>query len=81
MARNVVFTPAKYLCAAPNRVLIDDTEKKISEFHACGGNTILFPQLYNFAGREFEAGREKWGDSKVEYVKNGLDFFKEKGII
>lgn len=72
MARNIVLTPAKYLCAAPNRVLIDDTETKCDKFIQYGGSTILFPQPYNRAWNNFN----NTGKSKVEYVRDQLEHFK-----
>jgi 5'(3')-deoxyribonucleotidase len=69
MARNAIMTPAKYLCAAPNRVLIDDTEAKVDKFIEYGGSAILFPQPYNRAWHGFD---EKI--TKVQYVKNCLDY-------
>jgi 5'(3')-deoxyribonucleotidase len=72
MARNIVLTPAKYLCAAPNRVLIDDSETKCDKFIQYGGSTILFPQPYNRAWNNFN----NTGKSKVEYVRDQLEYFK-----
>lgn len=47
LSRNLVITPHKYLCAAPDRYLIDDTESKINKFNEFGGKGILFPQKWN----------------------------------
>lgn len=47
LQRKIILTPHKYLCAAPNRVLIDDSNQKCEDFDAYGGKTILFPQLWN----------------------------------
>ncbi len=37
----------KELLAAPGRVLIDDTERKVTSFQDAGGMAILFPQPWN----------------------------------
>lgn len=48
--RNIVLTPHKWLLAKENTILIDDSDKKIDDFKAAGGNTILFPQPWNSGG-------------------------------
>lgn len=47
MVGKTIMTKHKYLLAAPDRVLIDDTEDQIDSFVQWGGNGILFPQLWN----------------------------------
>ena len=37
----------KTACAAPNKVLIDDSEHNINAFREAGGKAILFPQAWN----------------------------------
>lgn len=46
---SVILIERKYLLAAPNRVLIDDTDRIINEWRQAGGIGILFPQPWNTA--------------------------------
>lgn len=64
----VILTKHKYLCAGPDRILIDDNDKKCAEFEKAGGNVILFPQVWN-------ANREYAGDP-IAYVKEKLNEFQ-----
>ena len=43
----VILTKHKYLLAAPDRLLIDDSGTQIDRFYYAGGKTILFPQHWN----------------------------------
>lgn len=61
----VILTKHKYLCAAPNRVLIDDNDLKCKEFKEAGGHVILFPQVWN-SNRQF-------ADDPITYVFNELE--------
>jgi len=47
MHRNFSMCPVKHLCAAPDALLIDDSNKNVSEFKAAGGQTILMPRPWN----------------------------------
>ena len=38
----------KWLMANPGNVLIDDSVEQVSKFHGAGGQTILFPQPWNW---------------------------------
>ena len=38
----------KEQCAGPNKILIDDSEKKIEKFRDSGGHAFLWPQQYKF---------------------------------
>ena len=38
---------AKHFCAAPDTLLIDDSDINVKKFKEEGGNTILFPQPWN----------------------------------
>lgn len=77
LQRKIVMTPAKYLCAAPGRILIDDTEDKINKFNDYGGDGILFPQPYNKNWNNFT-------DSKLnitEYIQNKIISINHKNLI
>jgi len=73
LQRKIILTPNKYLLAAPNRILLDDTESKVKKFKKYGGEVILFPQEYNKAWNIFTSGEHIWGKDKVKYVKYSLD--------
>jgi len=47
-----VMTPAKYLLAAPDRLLIDDCNENVDQFLAAGGKAILFPRPLNRLHRQ-----------------------------
>lgn len=61
----VILTKHKYLCAGPNRVLIDDNDLKCKEFKEAGGHVILFPQVWN-SNRQF-------ANDPITYVFNELE--------
>lgn len=63
--KNVIFTSHKYLCAGPDRILIDDNEKKINSWVEYGGIGILFPGLGN--------KNQSWVGQEMEYVKLHLE--------
>ena len=42
----VILCHAKYLCASPNSILIDDSQKKIDKFVEYGGKAFLWPNQY-----------------------------------
>jgi 5'(3')-deoxyribonucleotidase len=73
LTRSVIMTPHKYLCAAPNRILIDDNDDKINKFIEYGGTGILFPQMWNTA-------HALNGLDKVEYVETYLDRNQINGL-
>ena len=50
--------PAKHFCAAPDTLLIDDSDVNIKKFAEAGGNVILFPQ--------------PWNENKI-YLENKVD--------
>ncbi len=39
--------PVKRLCAAPDTLLIDDSDKNVDEFRAAGGQAVLMPRPWN----------------------------------
>jgi 5'(3')-deoxyribonucleotidase len=62
--RNIVITPQKHLLAGPNKVLIDDMDANCDKFKKHGGETILFPQVWNSGG--------KFDGDRLEYIKSVL---------
>ena len=70
MERRIILTPNKHLLAAPNRLLIDDSEEKIDKFAAYGGETILLPQKYNRGWEEFFMGHF---EDQFDYVLQKLE--------
>ena len=52
----------KHLCATPNSLLIDDTEKKVNKFRECGGHAFLWPHPLKIID----------GDLKIEDVLQDL---------
>lgn len=42
----VILSHSKYLCATPNSILIDDSQKKIDKFIEYGGKAFLWPNQY-----------------------------------
>lgn len=57
--------PPKFLCAKPDNVLIDDSDKNCNSFASAGGKTILFPQPWN--------ALHSFKDSKLNYVISELE--------
>jgi len=47
LSKKMIINRDKFYCAAPDRILIDDTEKKVNKFAEYGGKHILFPQEWN----------------------------------
>ena len=45
--RRFLFGPRKEFCAAPNRILIDDSEDNADAFAEAGGKCILVPRPWN----------------------------------
>ena len=62
-----IFTHDKHFCAAPGRVLIDDTEINCKRFADWGGQAILFPQSWNSLGNDVD---------RVKHVAEGLERLK-----
>lgn len=69
LTRKVIYTPAKYLCAAPNRILVDDSLHKVKPFIDHGGRAVLFPQPYNVAWNQFVESKL----STIDYTKRMID--------
>ncbi len=46
-ARKFVLTPAKWLCANKDTVLVDDGDHNVDAFYNAGGRTILVPRAWN----------------------------------
>lgn len=62
-AIELIMIKSKHLLAAPDRLLIDDSDKNINAFREAGGCGILFPQRWNSAHEfskspMFHVGRE-----------------------
>jgi len=51
-----ILCQAKYLCASPNSILIDDSAKKVDEFIEYGGKAFLWPNQYKLMDGEVEIG-------------------------
>jgi len=45
--RQYLIGPPKHLCAHPNALLIDDSDKNVNEFSKYGGQAILVPRPWN----------------------------------
>ena len=45
--RNYLMGSPKFLCATPNNILIDDSDKNCDNFKSANGTAILFPQVWN----------------------------------
>lgn len=60
----------KELCASPNTILIDDSEKKVKSFISSGGKSFLWPNQYKIMDGETELDEifEKIEDA-VEKIK------------
>ncbi len=47
MHRQYMIGPAKHLCAKPNTLLIDDSDKNVKAFQEHGGEALLIPRPWN----------------------------------
>lgn len=45
--RDFLIGPPKHLCARPDAVLVDDSDRKCDAFREYGGKAIVFPRLWN----------------------------------
>lgn len=52
-AESAIITSDKYMVAAPDRLLIDDTKGHISDWIDYGGQAVLFPRSWNTPERDF----------------------------
>jgi hypothetical protein len=48
--RDYVITEAKYLCARPAALLVDDNQKQVTQFMAAGGHALMPAQPWNNRG-------------------------------
>ncbi len=65
--RDYILTNHKYYVAKSNTVLVDDNDKQCHNFKSHGGNTILFPQLWNsLACHKFSL------DNRIAYVQKEI---------
>lgn len=61
--RSYILTPQKHHLAGPGRLLVDDCASNISEWQACGGDGLLFPQPWNHG----EGGIDTVLDALTQY--------------
>lgn len=47
MQRQFLIGPSKHLCANPQTLLIDDSDKNVDAFRKCGGQAVLVPRPWN----------------------------------
>jgi hypothetical protein len=47
MQRQFLIGPSKHLCANPETLLIDDSDKNVDLFRMCGGLAVLMPRPWN----------------------------------
>ena len=47
MQRQFLIGPSKHLCANPETLLIDDSDKNVDSFRKCGGQAVLVPRPWN----------------------------------
>jgi len=47
MQRQFLIGPSKHLCATPQTLLIDDSDKNVETFRKCGGHAMLVPRPWN----------------------------------
>ena len=66
--RNYIITNKKNYTAGKNRVLVDDNDKQCLKFRESGGQTILFPQLWNETAFNQEAQL-----NKIAYVNKKIE--------
>ena len=63
LRRRFLIGSAKDMCAGPDSILIDDSDKNCEDFEAAGGKAILVPRRWNkgwtcLADVELEVGRQ-----------------------
>lgn len=66
-SKRVIFGSAKEFLAGPNRVLVDDRDKNLTDFNNAGGRSIAVPRLWNSYWRS--------ADQVVETIKTQLDHY------
>ena len=47
--RQYLLGPQKWMCARPDALLIDDSDKNVESFRAAGGQALLVPRPWNMA--------------------------------
>lgn len=45
--RQYLIGPPKAMCAGPDALLVDDSDRNVDEFIARGGQAVVFPRLWN----------------------------------
>jgi len=53
----IIMTKHKYMCAAPNRILIDDVKEKVEKFREFGGHALVWPDFLYFLDGEKDVNR------------------------
>jgi 5'(3')-deoxyribonucleotidase len=69
--RRFAICPCKDMCASPNALLIDDSDKNIEAFHHEGGHTILVPRPWN----------SKHGQDAEYYIRLGMENIIKAGVL
>jgi 5'(3')-deoxyribonucleotidase len=62
--RQYLIGPAKPFCAAPNHILVDDSEKNCLDFEAAGGRAVMVPRPWNHMHR--------WAYACAQYVESHI---------
>ncbi|MDY6893935.1 MAG: hypothetical protein SVO01_00735 [Thermotogota bacterium] len=71
-----ILTPAKWSCAYPNRILIDDHHINCKEFIQFGGKAILYPQPWNDAGKQLAVENLSEKEKNALVIKKLLTIIK-----
>lgn len=68
--RDYAITPRKWLLGKPGMVLIDDLASNCDKFEEAGGESILFPQPWNY--------QRSYASDRVGYVKEHLRMIRSE---
>ena len=68
-SKRVLLGNCKYMCAAPEHILIDDSDHKLDKFHEYGGVTITVPRPWN---RYYGIATDT-----VKYISTSLEVIKD----
>ena len=69
---NLIIAKEKHYCAAPNRILIDDSDNKIAKFREYGGHAFHWPNDFKLID-----GDEKV-DEVIEKLKKEIESYKNE---
>ena len=67
LTRQILFGSCKHFIAGPNKLLIDDKDSNVKEFHGAGGASILVPRPWN--------SHSKYCDGVMLVVEAGMQSF------